>query len=234
MTKIYISPSSQPENKYAYGNTNEQEQCNKIALECVKIAKRCGFEAKTNTNSDMYGRVKESNDWDADVHIPIHTNAANGKVQGTRLFSFDAKGTGYKVCQSIMKTLAPITPGTSDSITVQSFYEITNANAPTAYIEVAFHDNVEEAKWIISHTKEIAEAFEKDTFFISTYVSKLKNLPIKNISATLPCNILPIIIPRADGIYIIGLYVAGVESTVLSSGNFTSWKLYFILKNFTS
>lgn len=176
MTKIYISPSSQPENKYAYGNTNEQEQCNKIALECVKIAKRCGFEAKTNTNSDMYSRVSESNKWGADLHMPIHTNAANGKVQGTRLFSFDAKGTGYKICKSVMKTLAPITPGTSDSITVQSFYEITDTNAPCCYIEVAFHDNVTEAKWIIGHTKKIAEAIVKGicNYYGVKYVSESK------------------------------------------------------------
>ena len=174
--KLYFSPSSQPENKYACGNTNEQEQCNKIALECVKIAKRCGFEAKTNTNSDMYGRTKESNDWGADLHMPIHTNAANGKVQGTRLFSFDAKGTGYKVCKSVMKTLAPITPGTSDSITVQSFYEITDTNAPCCYIEVAFHDNVTEAKWIIGHTKKIAEAIVKGicNYYGVKYVSESK------------------------------------------------------------
>lgn len=181
MTKIYISPSSQPENKYAYGNTNEQEQCNKIALECVKIAKRCGFEAKTNTNSDMYGRVKESNDWDADVHIPIHTNAANGKVQGTRLFAIDVSGAGYKICKSVMKTLAPITPGTSDSITVQSFYEITDTNAPCCYIEVAFHDNITEAKWIISHTKEIAEAIVKGicNYYGVKYVLENESKPSK-------------------------------------------------------
>lgn len=161
MTKIYISPSAQPENKYAYGNTNEQVQCNKIALAAVKALKRCGFEAKTNTNSDMYGRVKESNEWKADAHVPIHTNALNGKVQGTRLFCLDNKGSGYKICQAVMKTLAPITPGTSDSITTADFYEIIYANAPTAYVEVAFHDNVEEAKWIVEHTEDIAEAITK-------------------------------------------------------------------------
>ncbi len=159
--KIYFSPSSQRENKYAVGKTNEEVQCEKIAVECVKVAKRCGFDAKTNTSTDMYGRVKESNEWGADLHIPIHTNAANKKVQGTRLFSYDAKGIGYKVCREIMETLAPITPGTSDSITPQTFYEITDAIAPTAYIEVAFHDNTEEAQWIIGHTEEIAEAIVK-------------------------------------------------------------------------
>ena len=161
MTKIYISPSSQPENEYAYGNTNEQAQCNKIALATVKALKRCGFEAKTNTNGTMYSRASESNEWGADAHIPIHTNAATRNVKGTRLFSYDNKNEGYKICVSVMETLAPITPGTSDSITSANFYEITATNAPCCYVEVAFHDNVEEAKWIVEHTDEIAEAITK-------------------------------------------------------------------------
>lgn len=179
--KLYFSPSSQPENKYAYGNTNEQEQCNKIALECVKIAKRCGFEAKTNTNSDMYKRTAESNCWKADIHVPIHTNALNGKVQGTRLFCVNFNGEGYKVCEEVMKTLASITPGKSDSITSATFYEITDTNAPCCYIEVAFHDNVTEAKWIISHTKEIAEAIVEGVcnYYGVKYVSESESKPSK-------------------------------------------------------
>lgn len=159
--KVYISPSSQSENRYSWGNTNEQEQCNKIALATVKALKRCGIEAKTNTNSDMYKRTAESNCWKADIHVPIHTNALNGKVQGTRLFCVNFNGEGYKVCEEVMKTLAPITPGTSDSITVASFYEITDTNAPCCYIEIAFHDNVEEAKFIVKNTEKIAEAIAR-------------------------------------------------------------------------
>ena len=35
--KIYLSPSSQINNIYAYGNTNEMVQCNKIAEAAKKI-----------------------------------------------------------------------------------------------------------------------------------------------------------------------------------------------------
>ena len=41
--KIYISPSSQPENKYAVGNTNEEVQCNKIAAAVAVALERCGM-----------------------------------------------------------------------------------------------------------------------------------------------------------------------------------------------
>ena len=44
--KIYLSPSNQINNLYASGNTNECEQCNRIA-EYAKVAlERCGFEVK--------------------------------------------------------------------------------------------------------------------------------------------------------------------------------------------
>lgn len=160
--KIYVSPSSQTTNKYAVGNTTEAIQCRKIAVALVAALQRCGFDAMTNLTGDMYARVKESDKWGANLHLPIHTNAHNKKVKGTRLFSYDTKGEGYKACKAIMTTLAPITPGNSDSITPnKALYEVWKPKATTAYIEVAFHDNAEEAQWIIDSTEAIAEAICK-------------------------------------------------------------------------
>lgn len=157
--KIYVSPSSQTENKYAVGNTNEAEQCRKIAIELVVALKRCGFDAMAGLSGTMYDRVKESDKYGASLHLPIHTNAFNKKVQGTRIYCYDTKGEGYKAGKAIMATLKPITPGTSDSINAKpDLYEIHKPKAPTAYIEVAFHDNPEEAAWIIANTVQTAEA----------------------------------------------------------------------------
>ena len=156
--KIYISPSNQVSNRYAVGNTNEAEQCRKIATKLVEALNRCGFESLTNVTGDMYEHVRDSNAFGADLHIPIHTNAYNGKVAGTRMFCYAKNGNGYKACAAIMAALAPITPGESDSITVKNLYEVRCAAAPTAYIEVGFHDNQAEAQWIIDHVEDIAEA----------------------------------------------------------------------------
>ena len=163
--KTYFSPSDQTRNTYAAGNTNEAAQCRQIALYAVEAAKRCGFETLTDVESGgddaMDLRIRQSNEWGADVHIPIHTNAFNTQVMGTRLFCYAIPGEGYDICKAIMDTLAPITPGSSDNITTARFAEILDANAPTVYIEVAFHDNPTEAQWIIDHTKDIAEAIVK-------------------------------------------------------------------------
>lgn len=162
MTRIYVSPSDQTLNKYAYGNTNEAVQCRKIAVALVAALERCKFEAKTNTKDGsnmMAKRVAESNDWKADIHLCIHTNAFNKKVTGTRGFYFDEDSEGYDVCLAIFKELADITPGTSENIKpYPDLYEVKYTNAACAYIEVDFHDVQPVAKWIIEHTTEIAEA----------------------------------------------------------------------------
>lgn len=160
--KIYYSPSSQPENKYAVGNTNEQEQCRKIAKKCVEASKRCGFDARAGLTGSMYTRVEESNAWGANAHIPIHTNAFDKKVAGFRGFYFKAGGEGHKLVAAIEDAVAPITPGTSDGLSAQpGLYEINNSHAPCAYLELGFHDNAEEAQYIIDHTDDLAEAIVK-------------------------------------------------------------------------
>ena len=171
--KVYLSPSDQTDNKYAYGNTNEAVQCRRIADACAVALKRCGFEVKNNKTSSMAARCAESDAWGADLHVPIHTNAYNGSVTGTRLFCYSTSGSGYKACQAVFAALAPLTPGTSENIRANpGLYEVSYPDAPTVYIEVDFHDVAAVAKWIIENVEAIGEAIAKGicSYFGKTYV----------------------------------------------------------------
>lgn len=160
--KIYISPSDQTNNTYAGTSTNEAVQCRKIGKALETALERCGFVSKCNTTSGMYKRIEESNKGKYDLHVCIHTNAFNKKVTGTRIFVYKTTGEAYQIAQSIFKQLAPLTPGTSESISVnQTWAEIIKTNAPCVYIEVDFHDVKDVAKWIVEHTSDIAEAIAK-------------------------------------------------------------------------
>lgn len=172
--KIFISPSNQTNNAYAYGNTTEAVQCGRIGVALKAALERCGFETKLMQYYSMAARVSAANAWGADLYIPVHTNAYNGKVSGTRMFYYSTASAGYKAVQAIYKRLAPVTPGTSESISAYpGLYEVKNPNAPTAYIEVDFHDVASVAKWIIEHTEDIAEAICKGVcdYFGYTYVA---------------------------------------------------------------
>lgn len=157
--KIFLSPSNQNNNKYAYGNTTEDVQCGKIAKALEVALKRCGFEVKLEQYLTAEQRCRDSNAWGADMHIPIHTNAYNGKVGGTRLFYYSA---GKTCAQYISEYLFPLSPGTSDNISQNTTWvESKNPNGTVVYIEAEFHDVPAYAKWIIEHTTDIAEAICK-------------------------------------------------------------------------
>lgn len=159
MKKIYLSPSDQVKNTYAVGNTNEAVQCRAIALALADALERCGMEAAANLTASMQERVAESNAWGADLHVCLHTNAFDGQVMGTRIFSYDLEGEGYQAAKAIFAHLAPITPGTSENIKANpALYEVRNSKAPCVYIETEFHDVPEGALWIAEHTAQIAEA----------------------------------------------------------------------------
>ena len=182
MSKVYLSPSNQTDNRYAYGNTTEAEQCGKIAQACKTALERNSITVQLGHMPSMQEKVKASDAFGADLHVPIHTNAFNGKVSGTRMFCFSDGGEGMKACKAIFARLAPITPGTSENIRVDaSIYEVRVPSAPTAYIECEFHDNAEAAKWIVEHTTDIGEAIAQGIcdYFGVTFKEKEQPAPAK-------------------------------------------------------
>ena len=160
--RIYLSPSNQNRNTYATGGTNEMAQCDKIAAATAKALKRCGFEvmvAKSGTL--MQTRCPESDKFGADIHMPIHTNAFNGKYTGgTRVFCLNSNGR--KAAESVKNALGAISPGKDDSVSYKTdLYEINVPRALTVYVECEFHDTVTGSNWIRNNTNAIAEAICK-------------------------------------------------------------------------
>ena len=161
--KIYISPSDQIHNAYAYGNTNEAEQCRRIAAACKAALERCGFLVKTNFNDGknaMYEREAESNKWGADMHICVHSNAGGGK--GAEVYISTKDDRHMKPAQAIYNEVKSISPyGSTRGIKIGKWHEIANTNALCVYLETDFHDNKTIAKWIVENTESIGEAICK-------------------------------------------------------------------------
>ncbi len=163
--KIYISPSNQSGNLYATGNTNEKEQCHKIAKVCVTYLKKAGFNVKCTYNDDMYQRVRESNSFGADMHVAIHTNATakHNVTGGTQILLYSVSGERKKAGESVFEYLAPLTPGKSAErlIAKPDFYECNSTNALAVYCECEFHDTKIGSDFIIKNTTAIGEAIAK-------------------------------------------------------------------------
>ena len=160
--KIYLSPSAQPANSYAAGNTNEQVQCNRIAEAAKTALVRCGFAVKKAPEGQGYKEnVDESNAWGADLHIPIHTNAGGGA--GTVVFVHGGTAKQMQYAKPIYDEVQATSPGTTDyGVRVNSgLYELGYTTATAVYVECEFHDRADLAAWIIEHTTELGEAIAR-------------------------------------------------------------------------
>ncbi len=175
MPKIFISPSNQNKNVYAYGNTNESAECKQIADYLEKALIRCGFKVKTMHTETIAKKVQEADKWGADLYVPIHTNAHDRKTGGTRVFYWANNTEGHSAAKCVYEALKGITEGTSDNLYPQpNLYEVKYPKAQTVYIEAEFHDVPKYAKWIIENKKEIAEAICKGicNHYKKTYIAE--------------------------------------------------------------
>lgn len=158
--RVYLSPSDQRRNTYAAGGTTEDVQCGRIAAACKAALERSGVEVMVGQYDTMANRVAESNRFKVDLHVPIHTNAANGNASGTRVFCYkeDPSSAGYRACKAVLDMLGPVTLGAPDLVRANpSLFEVKYPVAPTVYIEVDFHDVPRIAEWIIANTVLIGE-----------------------------------------------------------------------------
>lgn len=163
--RIYLSPSTQRANTYATGNTNEMVQCEKIASAAYSALTRCGFKAKIGKSGDsMSNRCSESDAFNADIHMPIYTNATNSHstTGGTMVMVKQITTKASRAGNALLEAVGAITPGPDFALVARS--DLTELNSPKAlalYLEVEFHDTIKGSNWIIKNISNIGEAIAK-------------------------------------------------------------------------
>jgi hypothetical protein len=107
-------------------------------------------------NGTREENVQHSNQWNAKMHIPIHTNALDNQACHTPAAE-DKRGTHvfYKTnndqefARELKQAIASSSPGTDDSVTQNSaLYELNSTDAVTGYLEVEFHDWNRGVDWL--------------------------------------------------------------------------------------
>ena len=161
MAKIYLSPAAhETDHPCAYSKAcGENVHTNLYIDELIPYLDACGFEwkraSKENRGQKIRKSVAESNRWGADLHYTVHTNAANGKAQGSRPMVWPT-GKGRQWAEIILKHRREIYPYPCSVRERTDLYELNSTKAVTVYEELVFHDNTEDAAWLHMHMRELA------------------------------------------------------------------------------
>lgn len=171
--KVYINPSVQIANLYTNNLGTEAEHMNDIAYLMKKelstiehIDLMCNLDYLSLSKS-----VAQSNSFGADIHLALHSNAGGGK--GSEIFTT----TSHQFASWIYDDFNTIgnfnKRGVKDG---SKLYEVRNSKAKDkALLEMLFHDNLNEAKFIVNNKQKIADTLVDsileyiDKFYLNIY-----------------------------------------------------------------
>lgn len=162
MPRIFLSPSTQEGNPYIIGG-NEEYYMNLVADAMEPYLRSSGIEfTRNNRNQSTSQAIRDSNAGNYDLHLALHSNAAppanSGNVRGTDVYYYPTSTAGKRAATIIadnFKKIYPI-PSRVRTVPTTTLGEIRLVRAPSVLVEIAYHDNVEDATWIRDNIDNIA------------------------------------------------------------------------------
>ncbi len=161
MPTIYLSPSTQEFNPYN-GGGNEEFYMNLIADAMEPYLASSGIQFVRNTpQMTAASSIAASNSGVYDLHFAIHSNATgsgNGTARGSEVYYDPNRADSKRLADIVAKNLKLIYPIPQNVRTVPTtrLGEVVRTKAPAVLVEIAYHDNAEDAQWIRDNIELIA------------------------------------------------------------------------------
>lgn len=162
MPIIYLSPSTQENNNYVSGGTEEQYM-NQLADAMIPYLDASGIRYSRNTpEMTAISSIAASNAGNYDLHLALHSNAAPpdryGTIRGSIVFYYPGSFEGRRAARIITDGLKAIYPDPNlvRSEATTAIGEVRRVRAPSVFLELAFHDNEADAAWIKGNIPVIA------------------------------------------------------------------------------
>ena len=163
MPIIFLSPSTQENNAYVTGSGSEEYWMNRLADAMIPYLNSCGIRYTRNTPDMTAGSsIRLANQGWYDFYLALHSNAAGegnyGGVRGIIAFYYPTSSQGQRAAQIFVNNLREIYP-LPDKVVARStttLGEIRDSKFPANLLELGYHDNYEDARWIEGNIPEIA------------------------------------------------------------------------------
>ena len=162
MPIIYLSPSTQESNLFVSGGS-EEYYMNLIADAMIPYLDASGIQYVRNTpEMTAASSIAASNAGNYDLHVAIHSNAAPegryGTVRGSIVFYYPGSVQGRRAAEIMANNLRSIYPLPDDvrALPSTTIGELRRTRAPAVFLELAYHDNYDDAAWIKNNIEPIA------------------------------------------------------------------------------
>ncbi len=165
MPIIYLSPSTQEFNPYITGSGSEEYFMNRIADEMEPYLRANTIRFQRNTpQMTAASSIAQANRGKYDLYLALHSNASGdgiteGRVRGIIAFYYPTSRNGKRAAEIFAKNLKSIYP-LPDRVTIRpttALGEVRQPNAPSVLLEIGYHDNLADARWVEGNIRPIAE-----------------------------------------------------------------------------
>jgi N-acetylmuramoyl-L-alanine amidase len=161
---LYLSPSTQEANSYI-NNGTEEYWMNLVADAMEPYLRAAGINVTRNTpDMTAYRSILQSNAGNYDFHLALHSNASPeslaGVLRGTDVYYYPGSMDGLRMANIIVDNLKTIYPDPSrvKALSTTSIGEVRRTQAPSVLVELAYHDNLDDALWIQGNLPAIGQA----------------------------------------------------------------------------
>ena len=163
MSRVYLSPSVQEFNSYIIGG-NEEYYMNLIADAMIPYLRTNNIDfSRSNPGSTLSQSIRQSNEGNYDLHLALHSNSSpvnmKGVLRGPDVYYYIASTPGHKAAEIVADNLKLIYPDPKlvTTIPTTTLAELRITTAPAVLVDIAYHDNYEDAQWIRNNVDAIAK-----------------------------------------------------------------------------
>lgn len=162
MPIIYLSPSTQENNYYVTGGT-EELWMNRLADAMEPYLTASGIQYVRNTpEMTAASSIRASNAGNFNLHLALHSNAAPegqyGTARGIIVFYYPGSSAGRRAAEIVAENLKAIYPLPNNvrAEGTTAIGEVRLVRAPSVFIELGYHDNPDDATWVTNNLDAIA------------------------------------------------------------------------------
>ena len=148
---------------YVTGSGSEEYNMNRLADAMEPYLRANTIRFTRNTPEMTAGSsIRQANQGDYDFYLALHSNGAPperyGQVRGVIAFYYPSSTNGRRAAEIFVENLKRIypLPNLVTARSTTSLGEVRDSRAPAVLLELGYHDNISDARWVEENTDAIA------------------------------------------------------------------------------